>query len=151
MSSAKRDIQNQAPVELNLGNLLARKWGGFLSPTNEGKDSHKDLVIYRPVSVEVKCDYKAEETGNIYLETFNSYRKENSGLTATRADWWAHYIPSLSVAFVFRPKRMLSELRHQWGGNLVERCGDNNSDGYLLPLGDVRELPFVHSIQTPLF
>ena len=145
MSAAEKDIAFQAPVEWAIARELARKCKGSVSPNGLGRDGHKDFVLHWPVGVEVKCDYKAKETGNVYLETFNSYRKQPSGLTATKALIWAHYIPGHAKFYTFKPKEMVAWL--DGGGTAgvrrVEKCGDNNSDGYLVPLKIFATLGFV--------
>lgn len=50
-------------------------------------------------TVEVKTDYRASETGNVYIECY-SYRRgdrkdlKTSGISTTKANWWAFASPS---------------------------------------------------------
>ncbi len=144
MNGAKKDIAFQLPVETKLCEWVASRWGGLIEPKRPGRVKTHDAVIYRPYRIEFKCDYKAEETGNLFLETFNPYRKEPSGLTATRADWWVIYVPSKATIFVFNPKKMLAciEKHDEW--RLKTVAGDNNSNGYLVPIKDAADMPFVY-------
>lgn len=134
MTGAERDIQFQIPVEIRIAWTLARQCEGFILPNGNGRNAEKDFEILQRLKVEVKCDYKAKQTRNIYLEVYNSYRKQDSGLKATKADRWAHYIPGDAVFYTYNPRRMLSWLEGQDTYPLLTRCGDNNSDGYIVPI-----------------
>lgn len=46
-------------------------------------------------TVEVKCDYRAGETGNIYFET--SCKNKPSGIYSTKADWFTLMMPSWAL------------------------------------------------------
>ena len=142
MSNAARDIALQIPVEIKIRDWVAMRWGGLVAPQKSGRDSEKDAVIYRPFKIEIKCDIMAEQTGNVFLEVFNPYLNQPSGLSATTANYWIHYIPSRKIALVFGPKKMLAELQKhpEW-----KRCGvgDNNSDGYIPTIQEVAAMPFV--------
>lgn len=142
---ADKDIQFQAPVELMIAAELARKFKALIKPNQPGKDTAKDFVLYTERLCEVKTDYKAKTTGNVYLEINNCYRNTKSGLTATKADYWIQYIPGHATFYFFNPKQMLKWLQEESGLNPLTRCGDNNSDGYLLPIKTLAALPFVRS------
>ena len=150
MNQAKRDIQFQAPVELMIGEWLASKMDGLLAPKTKGRDSKKDITVYRPVHYELKCDYAADKTGNVFFEVFNPYRNEPSGLNATKANWWIHYIPSKAFCLMFQPKRMLRHLEENCSASFVSRVGDKNSDGYIIPISDVLSLSFVTTHELPI-
>jgi hypothetical protein len=53
---------------------------------------------------EVKTDFKAKDTGNLFFEY--KCNGKDSGLTSTEADKWAILLPHLQVILVFCPKRM---------------------------------------------
>jgi len=44
------------------------------------------------IKIEVKTDFKTHETGNIFIEYED--RNKPSGLSITKADWWAIAIPN---------------------------------------------------------
>jgi hypothetical protein len=149
--SADKDIQFQAPVEMQVANELAKRYkGSLIHPNQGGKNSKYDFQIFRPLGVEVKCDYKAKQTRNLYFEVFNCYRKEPSGLSASTAWMWVHYIPGDACAYCYCPKKMLGWLKDESGIPLREGCGDNNSNGYVVPVKTVATLPFVNTIQIML-
>lgn len=148
--AAERDIAFQLPVELQIATSLAREFGGMVKPNGAGKVSEKDFEIWVPRGVEVKCDYKAKTTRNLYFETHNCYRNKPSGLTATKADWWVHYVPGDGTAYRYPPKRMLAWLGTQTTYRKLEKCGDNNSDGYIVPVAVVAALDFVKSFPIML-
>lgn len=150
MSTAAKDIAFQAPVELKIAAELARIKQGYVQTNGKGKNSRQDFVLLTPVRVEVKCDYRAKETRNVYLETRNCYRNEPSGLTATKAAWWIQYVPGDAVAYQFNPRVMLDWLKNKSGLQPITECGDNNSEGYLLRLVELAKLPFVKTIEMML-
>jgi len=65
-------------------------------------------------TVEVKTDYRANETGNVYIECY-SYRRgdrkdlKKSGISTTKANWWAFASPS-GDGLVFISVEALKEL-----------------------------------------
>jgi hypothetical protein len=150
MNTAKRDIANQYPVELRLREFLALSKNGIMVPKRDGKDSHKDCTIYVPVKYEIKNDYMAEKTGNIYLEIFNPYRQQPSGLGATTADRWIHVLQFQCRAFEFLPKRMITFLIEHPEMKLPGVNGDRNSEGYVVPIATVERLPFVKVLEIPM-
>lgn len=146
-----KDIAFQATVELKIAVELARRWpGSYIKPNPKGKNSHHDFEILRPMSFEVKCDYKAKETRNLFFEVFNSYRKQPSGLTATKSWKWIHYVPGEAVAYVYSPETMLRWLESEPGLKKIQGGGDNNSDGFLVPVERVAKLPFVSTFEIML-
>lgn len=89
---------------------------------------------------EIKADFMAQRTGNVYFEIANTYKHAPSGLRATRADVWAHYVPHLALVLLFDPQALLWYLtlhEHdmpQWVTKTQPNRGDKNSMGYLIPL-----------------
>lgn len=150
MSTAKRDIINQYAVELRIREFLALSKKGIMMPKKEGKDSHKDCTIYLPVKYEIKNDYMAEKTGNIYLEIFNPYLQQPSGLGATTADRWIHVLQFQCRAFEFYPKSMIAFLIEHPEMKLPGVHGDRNSEGYVVPISTVEKLSFVRVLEIPM-
>lgn len=89
---------------------------------------------------EIKADWKSRKTHNAYFETRNVYRGKASGLTITRADIWAHYLPGIDQILLVDPKALLWYLTvHQSCSPSLkiqykELAGDNNSAGFCVPI-----------------
>jgi hypothetical protein len=114
--------------------------------TPQGRFVGYDAILFkrgaRFCAVEIKVDYAAERTGNLFFEVYNNYRQEQSGLAATLADRYAHYIPHLSVILIYDPKAMLFWLDTSYVQNHhnIRRLtgGDyGNSMGYVAPVGEI--------------
>jgi hypothetical protein len=112
----------------------------------EGRFVGYDAILFKGGTrfcfVEVKADYMSERTGNLYFEVYNNYRQEQSGLAATRADRYAHFIPHLGSILVYDPKGMLFWLDMALLQNRHDvkriRGGDyGNSTGYIVPIGEI--------------
>lgn len=155
MNNAQKDITFQVPVELQIAWLLAREFSGHIRPNPKGKDSAKDFQLWIPWGIEVKCDLKSKLTHNLFFEVYNPYRKEQSGLTATKAHLWVHYIPGIAMAYRYRPGAMLAWLKEREAAQdknvlFLKNCGDNNSDGYVVSVKVIAALPFVKSMPLML-
>jgi phage N-6-adenine-methyltransferase len=159
--SARRECMNEwqwraQSIEYVLGNFLADADQGVWV----GKQAHElwDGMLLIPQTirqrVEIKADWQAARTGNIYLETCNTRWEKPSGLTATHADLWVHYPHGYqedgkACVLVFAPQDMLQHLeRHATLAPATYRLtararGDQNSQGYVVPLTIITHLPFV--------
>lgn len=144
---AERDIQFQISLEYRLALELARGNAGLIHPNKAGRDAEKDFTIYVPVRYEVKCDYKSKETRNAFLEVWNCLLNKPSGLSASKADWWIYYTPGDAAFYRFNPKRMLGWLQTESQLAKLKGAGDNNSDGYIVPLAKMVALNFVSRYQ----
>lgn len=137
--------------EFVIANFLVLETGGFMGAKSGGMDKKKDIRVFVPKDIEVKTDWDAERTGNVFLEMFNCYRNEPSGLTATNADIWAHFVPPNHL-FTFRPRAMIKHLTeipsNAVGYRKIERGGDNNSSGFIVSIENLRLLPFVRKYET---
>ena len=57
--------------------------------------------------IEVKTDYRTQETGNLYIETW-SYRqydesdKTVSGINITQSEWWAQASPDGDAVLIIK-------------------------------------------------
>lgn len=153
---AKRDIAYQVPVEMKIRELLALHWQGLMEPKEWGvKDAKKDFVILTPGFerrlVEVKCDWKAEETGNLMFETYDPLHKKPKAMGATEANWWAQFLPHVSGLYLFETRLMLDELdREDFQRYYRSPIGDGNAAGYAVPRLVIDRLPFVKLIPIPL-
>lgn len=84
--------------------------------------------------IEVKRDFKALETGNIFVE-YES-RGKRSGIATSEAEWWCYWLSEKH--FVMVEKDELKELcRKYLNTNRDVKGGDSNtSKGILLPTID---------------
>lgn len=142
--TATENIRRQSATELAIAAHLARKGRGLISPNALGRDKEKDFTILFPLKYEVKTDEKAGETGNLFFELKNSRLNEASGLMATGARIWIYYIPARRLLLQFEPSVMLNWISDiEPSPKYLTGVGDANSDGYLVPLEQVLQLPFV--------
>jgi hypothetical protein len=96
---------------------------------------------------EVKTDYRAWETGNFYIETWQ-YRKEDesdkrkSGINVTQAEYWCFAGPN-SNGFIMIKTEALKELMLENQGvyrivsQPIVSHHTNASIGWLVPVADV--------------
>jgi hypothetical protein len=121
-------------------------YGCDSASTPQGRFIGYDAVLFKRGArfcfVEVKVDYAAERTGNLFFEVYNNYRQEQSGLAATLADRYAHFIPHLSTILVYDPKAMLfwldmARLQNRHDVRRVVGGDYGNSTGYVAPIGEI--------------
>jgi hypothetical protein len=105
-----------------------------------------DIELLVPHLVEVKTDFKSEQTGNIYIETFNRKQGVASGLHASTADLWVYCIPHLNCLFKFERVSMVAYINENYADLHQVPGGDANSVGYLLPIIELEKLEFVTKI-----
>lgn len=91
--------------------------------------------------IEVKTDYRAHETGNVYLETHQkSPRGEwyKSGINATKADWFVYAGPSASGFMVLKTNRLLELAKDKPKVNVnTENENTRATHGRLIKLDDM--------------
>jgi len=134
------------PFEFVIMNSVASKTRALIEAREPGKDIEKDFRMHVPheggskiYTIEVKMDCKSMLTGNLFLECHNSRSNTPSGLTATKADFWAHWSLKTQTVFVYSPVAMLAYLRARQPKHPERRgVGDNNSDGYLVPIAALK-------------
>ena len=94
---------------------------------------------------EIKTDFKAVQTNRLYFEIHNTQHRCPSGLTLTRADVWAHYVPHLKKLWLFDPKALLWYLQVHNNNPVLgivlsgARSGDGNSQGYIVPIKNIQK------------
>jgi hypothetical protein len=104
-----------------------------------GEDLHKAFLYG---THEVKTDYRTAETGNVYIETWqaNSSNEWQSGINATKADFWVQASP-LGNGGVYIRTESLKELLRQTNPREVRQpiqsATTNSSRGRLVPLDDI--------------
>lgn len=91
--------------------------------------------LLRGKTVEVKRDFIASRTGNVFVE-FQS-RGKASGLATTRADFWAFILDGERVIIV--PTQFLQQVaRKAYKQGRTVRGGDNNtSEGVLVKIEEL--------------
>lgn len=86
--------------------------------------------------VEVKCDRKAWQTGNVFIEVYS--RGKRSGICTTKADYWFFIIYGTSVSILIATERLKDLARRFYDPEKLVKGGDNNtSEGILLPLNQI--------------
>ena len=130
-------LKREAVNELLVANHIAAKSGGLIQAKGPGLDKEKDFVLLLPQPIEVKFDYKAEETGNMFFET--------GCLSSTKAAVWYHFVPPCWL-ISYDPSIMLSHLRkHHRDYKFVEGAGGGNSSGVIVPVSHVKAWYFVET------
>jgi hypothetical protein len=97
-----------------------------------GQASEKALgEIFDNKTVEVKCDIKAKDTGNLFIE-YRS-RGKPSGIATSKADFYCFDIGHL---FILIDSETLKEIVRPLLGTGADKDGgdENTSKGVLLPL-----------------
>lgn len=80
---------------------------------------------------------------NLYIEFKNTVQNEDSGILASKADYYVYIIvdDTIETAYVFNRIELLNHIKaskyKETGNNL---SGDNNATGWLVPLPSVIEL-----------
>jgi len=92
-------------------------------------------------TVEVKTDYRAWDTGNFYIETYQQIRGEwvPSGLNISKADFYCFAGPT-GAGFVTVPKGALIGLVRDCGRPVhMNRSSDTSRDtkGFLVSVADI--------------
>jgi hypothetical protein len=104
-----------------------------------------DVVVTidgKEISIEVKCDFKSNITGNIFIET--SYKKNKSGIYAALEQNVHQYIHTAfidtnkTIIIKMNPKEFIDEILSLSIGKVYG--GDNNDAcGHLVKISNIRE------------
>ena len=108
-------------------------------------DKTYDVKLWLPHGGELYCEIKVDRasahTGNAFFEIRNTALDTSSGLVATRASVWAHYLPKQGILLLVDPKALLwwlaTHMRTTPRFNIRlsdTQCGDENAQGYIVPL-----------------
>jgi len=110
-----------------------------LAVGHEGESLVNDLLTGGK-TVEVKTDLKWKDTGNLYIETVcwshNNDEWYASGLSATKAEYWAFVIESGTLLV---PTEILKKVVAQRGRAITCNIQPNPSKGYLIRIDDILE------------
>ena len=91
--------------------------------------------IFTEKKLEVKTDYKAVKTGNVFVEYFS--RDKPSGISTSIADFYVFVLSNENVIFISAGK-LKEKCRKYLNGKRDVLGGDNNtSKGILLPINDL--------------
>ena len=87
------------------------------------------------LTIEVKTDYKALQTGNVFVEYFS--RGKESGISVSQSDWYCFIISNDNIIFI-KTKKLKVLCRKYLNTTKEVLGGDNNtSAGILLPLKEL--------------
>ena len=93
-------------------------------------------IFKNPDKVEVKTDFKAKDTGNVFVE-YES-RGKLSGISTTKAEWYCFVLSNENVIFLKTKK--LKELCKKKGLERKSGGDKNTSKGILLPIKQLIKL-----------
>ena len=96
----------------------------------KGENLLAKILLLKGDKIEVKTDLQATQTGNVFIE-YKS-RDRLSGLSTTKADYWAFLISNEQIIIIETNK--LKELCKTKGLRRVDGGDNNTSKGILIPL-----------------
>jgi|TARA_R100001463_G_scaffold69904_1_gene123385 uncharacterized protein YuzE len=98
-----------------------------------GQLGEKHLAdILKDKKIEVKTDYQAEQTGNIFIEYHS--RGKASGITTTQAQWYAFLLSNHKIILISTEELKSICRKYLWTDRDVKGGDNNTSHGILLPL-----------------
>lgn len=124
-----------------------------------GHNPYYDAFLYKRKNIwyriEIKTDYAAERFGNLYFEMHNCWQNRPSGLTITKADHYAHYVPCHDIILWYEPAQIKmwlanAERMSRPGVKYKDKAGDNNSEGFVVPYEDIASRAWVKKIPAYL-
>ncbi len=118
-----------------------------LSKGKWGENALVDILMLNGDLIEVKTDYKWQDTGNIFVETECWYRNDGetkaSGLNVSTAQWYAFVLRVRENAPVIKiiPTTLLRMVVEKKGIAMdANQYGENPSKGYLITLKDIEDI-----------
>jgi hypothetical protein len=85
--------------------------------------------------IEVKLDFIAHRTGNIFVEVYS--RGNKSGITTTTADYWIYKIAKIDSAAIIPVARLRELVKRYYNGKFTKGGDDDTSLGVLIPLSEI--------------
>ena len=85
--------------------------------------------------IEVKTDYQATQTGNIFVEYYS--RGKASGITTTQAQWYAFLLSNDKIILISTEELKDICRKYLWTKRDVKGGDNNTSQGILLPIEDL--------------
>lgn len=154
MKPVEKNIIQEKATELLIAEYIAREKGGFILPRINGRCKTHDVTIYLPHRYEIKHDKIAPGSKNMFFEVRNCKLMEPSGLVATKAELWYHFVPPDRL-YWYNPVVMLQHLQDMAGENnfyykFKPHSGDDNSDGYTVPITIIEKQTWVGREIAPI-
>jgi len=134
MGAFKKDLASGKAGERHVAAALKKHYGArrvLWKAAGRGLDFQLE-IDGALIPFEVKTDFRAAKTGNVFLEI--SCSDKVSGLSATTAERWAVLVPHMQLILVFCPRRMASYLRRTKRARLVNGGDRRASSGYVIPI-----------------
>jgi hypothetical protein len=106
---------------------------GFDSHMDKSARSEWDVVTaYRQdvITTEVKFDAYEQSSGNIAIEVYNPRLGKPSGVTVTKAFFWAHVLAG-GVVWLTPVTKLKDHLDKNAPGRIIDRGGDGNATLWL--------------------
>ena len=101
-----------------------------------GQLGEKHLAnILNNKKIEVKTDYQAHETGNIFIE-YNS-RGKQSGISTSEAEFYAFVLSNDKIILISTAKLKSICRKHLKTKRDIRGCDNDTSKGILLPLDEL--------------
>lgn len=90
------------------------------------------IIIYGKynIPIEVKFDEYEQRSGNIAIEVFNTRLGKQSGLTATKAFFWAHVLCD-GVVWITTVEKLKKYLDTEPPSRIIDSGGDGNATLHL--------------------
>jgi hypothetical protein len=127
-----------------------------LSRGKWGENALVDILRLNGDLIEVKTDYKWQDTGNIFVETECWYRNDGkikeSGLNVSTAQWYAFVLRVRNNAPVIKiiPTTLLRIVVDKKGIPMdANQYGENPSKGYLITLKDIEDVMRAPKLRKP--
>ena len=114
-----------------------------------GEDLINNLAdLIKLGKIEVKTDYRAIETGNFYVETWqysdpSAQDRRKSGINVTQAESWAFVIPQTMAVYIIATEDLKKLMRHNEYRETrqpIINSNTNASIGRLVPVMDVAQM-----------
>ncbi len=105
-------------------------WRYDLKLGEKGENLLANILLLKGDTIEVKTDFQAQETGNVFVE-YKS-RDKLSGISTSIATFWAFIISNEQIVIIEMEK--LKKLCKIKGLKRVKGGDDNTSEGVLLPV-----------------
>lgn len=87
-------------------------------------------------TTEVKYDEYENRSGNIAMEVYNPHTNKPSGLTATKAFFWAHVLVG-KVVWLITTNELKAYIDKNPPSHMIDRGGDNNATLWLYPSNNI--------------
>jgi len=141
------DLKAGQAGEEKVAKILKKVYGAdSITQVSNGK-AHDFKLHFgdKEETFEVKTDFMAAQTNNVFLEFCCNGKP--SGLLATTSFRWAILLPHLNEVIVFCPKEIwsyLSKSKHK----RVNGGDGGRASGYLIDIDTLESLPFTTSISS---